>query len=309
MRHSNIDEIFAFMSVVEAGSFVGGAKLMGLSRSATGKAIARLEHRLGVRLLNRTTRSCSLTGEGNSFHEQCKLIVSSIEQAEASVKSSSTVPSGSLRISVPDAFGRMFVLPLINDYMKQWPEVRIEMNFTDRAVDLIEEGFDLAVRIGTTISDGRADTRLISRVVAEFEAVMIASPHYIARKGEPAIPDDLADHDCLLFASTMHRHVWRVREPSGEWMRAGGHSRLRMDNGEALLDSAIAGMGIAFLPTFLCAEALKSGQLKRILSDYQTETAPITVIYPSKQYLSAKVRYLIDLIVKKWGEIRIGGFQ
>lgn len=304
MRRRNFDEIFAFMSVVEAGSFVGGAKLMGLSRSAAGKAMARLEQRLGVRLLNRTTRSFSLTDEGRTFHEQCKLVIASIEQAEATIKTSSMTPTGSLRITVPDAFGRIFLLPLVSDYMAQWPEMRVEVNFTDRAIDMIDEGIDLAVRIGTTVSDSRSDTRLISRVVAEYEAVLIASPDYLGRMGEPAHPDDLVNHECLIFASSLQRHVWRLREPDGEWVRAPGRHRLRMDNGEALLFSALAGMGIAFLPTFLCGPALETGKLKRVLPNYETETAPITVIYPTKQHLSAKVRCFIDLIAAKWERVR-----
>ena len=293
-----------FRRVVEQDGFAAAARDLRLSGAAVSKHVGRLEEALGVRLLNRTTRSFSLTGEGRTFHEQCKLVIASIEQAEATIKTSSMTPTGSLRITVPDAFGRLFVLPLVKDYMAQWPEMRVEMNFTDRPVDIIDEGVDLAIRIGTTISDSRSDNRLISRVVAEYEAVLIASPEYLERMGEPAHPDDLISHECLIFSSTLHRHVWRVREPDGEWVRASGRHRLRMDNGEALLSAALAGMGIAFLPIFLCGPALKTGNLKRVLPNYETETAPITVIYPTKQHLAAKVRCFIDLISEKWDRVR-----
>ncbi|MEF0943987.1 LysR family transcriptional regulator [Rhizobium sp. BR 362] len=305
MRQGNFDEIITFMSVVEAGGFVGGAKLMGLSRSAAGKSLARLENRLGVRLINRTTRSFSLTDEGKTFHDRCKLILTSMEEAEASIRAAPRVPTGSLRISVPDAFGRRYVLPLVREYMERWPDLRVEVSFTDRASDLVEEGVDLAVRIGTSVSDAKSDTRLVSRIVAQFEAVLCASPEYLLKKGEPLFPEDLASHDCLLFASAAHRQVLHLREPSGGWIRSNARCRLKMDNGEAILDAALAGMGIALLPTFLTDTGMKSGRLVRILPDYQTENAPITAIYPTKQFLSAKVRHLIDLMAERWSHIRV----
>jgi len=309
MRRSNFDEIFAFMSVVEAGSFVGGARMMGLSRSAAGKAMTRLESRLSVRLLNRTTRSFSLTDEGRSFHEQCKLIISNIEEAEATIKSATSFPTGSLRLTVPAAFGRRFVLPLISEYLKRWPDVTVEVNFTDRAVDIIEEGLDLAIRIGTSVSDAKSDTRLITRVVAEYGTTLCASPGYLRRMGEPALPEDLTTHDCLIFASTVHRQVWRLCETGSAWVKARGRCRLRMDSLESILDAAQADMGIALLPGFLTDQPIKGGGLKRILTDFQTELAPIMAIYPSKQHLSAKVRHFLDMMVSQWGKTRMQGLQ
>lgn len=304
MSRSNVSDILAFLAVVDASSFVGGAKVLGLSRSTTGKAMARLEQRLGVRLVHRTTRSFSLTDEGRIFAEQCKALIAGIEDAEAAVKTASMVPSGLLRVSVPDAFGRLFVLPIIDEYMNDWPDLRVEMSFTDRAADIILDGIDLAIRIGTTVTDTRSDSQLIARVVAEFETMLVASPSYLKRHPPLADPEDLAGHDGLLFGSGTHRHVWRLREAGGEWVRVSPKCRLRVDSGAAQLSFAVAGRGIAYLPKFLCDAAIRSGSIVRVLPAFETESARISVIYPTKQHLSAKVRRLIDLIEARWQGMR-----
>lgn len=296
MKRAHLDEIFAFMSIVDAGSFVGGGRVIGLTRSAAGKALARLESRLGVRLLNRTTRHLSLTEDGRVFHEHCLQVLAALDEAEASVGQCTGTPQGVLRLTLPDAFGRLHVLPLLRDYLRTWPEVQAEVSFTDRVADIIEEGYDLAVRINASSTD----TRLVSRLVAQHRAVVCAAPSYLEARGEPESLEELAAHDCLIFSSRTRRQGWRLRQQGGSWVKVEGRSRLRLDSGEALRDAAVAGLGIAFLPGFLVDEELARGRLKALLPSCETEAVRIMAIYPSKRHLPAKVRRFIDLMVEQW---------
>lgn len=297
----NLDEIIAFMAVVDARSFSGGGQAIGLTRSAAGKAITRIEKRLGVRLLNRTTRKLSVTDEGRVFYEHCTRVISVLEEAEASVGQKSATPTGLLRLTLPDAFGRIHVLPLLRRYMAEWPDLQVDVNFSDRIADMVEDGFDLAVRIGT----GGTDTRLISRVVAHHRSVLCAAPSYFDKHGRPEVPDDLASLDCLVFRSGTQKQAWRVRDADGSWTTVGGRGRLRLDSGEAIRDAAISGMGIAYLPSFLVDDAITDGRLEQVLTSFETQTIPIVIIYPSKRYLSAKVRRFVDLLADEWAHSRM----
>lgn len=246
MLRTNLNEILIFMAVVDAGSFVAGGQSMGLSRSAAAKAVMRLEDRIGARLLNRTTRTLSLTDEGRVFYERGLQVLASVEEAEASMAGNGGTPRGILRLTVPDAFGRIMVLPLIQKYVAAWPDLQVEVSFTDRLADLVEEGFDLAIRIGITMPD----TRLVSRVVAKYSAVLCASPAYLSKRGDPQNIDELAAHDGLIFSSRNQKQGWRLRAEGGPWTKAQIRSRLRFDSAEALRHCALAGLGIALLPDF-----------------------------------------------------------
>lgn len=297
MLRANLNDIHVFMSVVDAGSFVAGGKAVGLSRSAAGKAVMRLEDRLGVRLLNRTTRTLSPTDEGRVLYQRGLQILASVDEAEASVAGKSGTPRGVLRLTVPDAYGRHVLLPVIGAYMKTWPDVQVEISFTDRVADIVEEGFDLAVRIGVAPSD----SRLVTRVVARCRAMLCASPSYIAERGEPTDLDDLASHDCLVFSSRNQRQAWRFPGEQGGWIKAQGRSRLRLDSGEALLDAARAGLGIAFLPEFLIARDVAAGRLALVLPEHGSGDVPILALYPDKRLLEPRVRRFIDLMVEELG--------
>lgn len=297
MLRANLNDILVFLAVVDAGSFIAGGRALGLTRSAAGKAVARLEDRLGVRLLNRSTRALSLTDEGRSFHAQGAEILAAIDNAESSVAASGGTPRGTLRVTVPDAFGRLVVAPLLRQYLEAWPEVQVEVNFTDRLVDLVEEGFDLALRIGAT----DLDASLVSRVVASYRPFLCASPTYLARHGEPTHPDDLARHDCLLFSSRGRRQAWRLRGPDGQWAKAEGRSRLRMDSGEAIRDAAVAGLGIGLLPAFLVEGDLAAGRLQAVLPAADLGEVKIVAIYPTRRHLEPRVRRFIDLLVQALG--------
>ncbi|MDC7741745.1 MULTISPECIES: LysR family transcriptional regulator [Rhizobium] len=297
MPRTNLNDILIFMAVVDAGSFIAGGQAMGLSRSAAGKAVIRLEERLGARLLNRTTRTLNLTDEGRVFYERGLQILASVDEAEASVAGRSGTPRGILRLSVPDAIGRLVVLPLLEEYLRAWPDIQVEMSSTDRFADIVVEGFDLAIRVGPTASD----TRLISRVIATYRTRLCASPSYLTERGEPRDIDDLAAHDCLIFASRNQRQGWRFRGKGSSWIAAQGRSRLRLDSAEAIRDATLAGLGIALLPDFLVADDLAAGRLRQILPDLETDDAKIVTLYPDKRPLESRVRRFIDLMVEELG--------
>ncbi len=297
----NLDEIFVFIAVVDSGSLSGAGQTVGLTRSAVGKAITRLETRLRVRLLYRTTRKLSMTDDGRIFYEHCSRVISLLEETEASVGQKSAVPTGLLRLTVPEGFGRTHVLPLLHLYMEEWPDLQVEVSFSDRIADLVEEGFDLAVRIGTR----GPDTRLVSRVVAEHRSIICASPAYLDKHGRATVPDDLTSHDCLSFKSGTRKQPWRIREMDGSWSTVGGRGRFRLDSGEAIRDAAIAGMGVAYLPGFMVDDAIADKKLEQLLPEFETQKVPIIVIYPSKRYLAAKVRRFIDLMVQHWTHNRL----
>jgi DNA-binding transcriptional LysR family regulator len=288
-----VNDILVFMAVVEAGSFVAGGEAMGLSRSAAGKAIMRLEDRLGTRLLNRTTRKLSLTSEGRVFYERGLQVIASIDQAEASVAKKAGTPRGVLRLTAPDAFGRLVILPVIQKYLLQWPVVEVEASLSDRVADIVEEGFDLAIRIGLATPDAR----LVSRVVASYEAILCAAPAYLAGRGEPRDIDDLAAHDGLVFSSRNQRQSWRFRKSGGPWSKAQVRSRIRVDSGEALRDCALAGLGLVLLPDFLIKDDLRAGRLRRLLPGFETDPVKIVTLYPGKRLLEPRVRRFIDLMV------------
>ncbi|TAU53772.1 LysR family transcriptional regulator [Rhizobium leguminosarum] len=299
MPRTNLNDILIFMAVVDAGSFIAGGQAMGLSRSAAGKAVIRLEDRLGARLLNRTTRTLSLTDEGRMFYERGLQILASVDEAEASVAGQNSTPRGVLRLTVPDAFGRLVMLPLLEKYLRTWPDIQVEVSFTDRLADIDEEGFDLAIRISATTT---LDTRLVSRVIASYKARLCASPSYLAERGEPGDIDDITAHDCLIFASRNQRQGWRFRGEGGPWVKAQGRSRLRLDSAEAIRDAALAGLGIALLPDFLVADDLVAGRLRQVLPSLETDDAKIVALYPDKRLLEPRVRRFIDLMVEELGD-------
>ncbi|OWV74243.1 LysR family transcriptional regulator [Rhizobium sp. N122] len=302
MPRTNLNDILIFMAVVDAGSFIAGGQAMGLSRSAAGKAVIRLEERLGARLLNRTTRTLGLTDEGRVFYERGLQILASVDEAEASVGGQSGMPRGVLRLTLPDAFGRLVVLPLLEKYLRTWPDIQVEMSFTDRLADIIEEGFDLAIRIGAAASD----SRLVSRVIASYRTRLCASPSYLAARGEPRDIDDLAAHDCLIFTSRNQRQGWRFRGNSSSWIKAQGRSRLRLDSGEAIRDAARAGLGIALLPDFLIAGDLAAGHLRQVLPELEADDTKIVTLYPDKRLLEPRIHRFIDLLVEALGQERSG---
>lgn len=292
MIGSKVNDILVFLSVVDTGSFVAGGKAFGLSRSTAGKAVARLEDRYSARLLNRTTRALALTEEGRGLYQHGQAIRAAIEAAETSIAGDPGVPRGTLRITAPDALGRRLLLPTVQRFLEQWPEMQVEMSFSDRINNIVEEGFDLAVRIGMS----SPDHGLIVRTILTDEALLCAAPSCFLRRPRPETVEQLGPHDLLQFSSRGERQVWRLQETDGTWIRAQGRARLRLDSGEALRDAALAGLGIALLPRLLVGADLSTGRLEHVLPHVNCGNVPIHVLYPHKRHLEPRVRRFIDML-------------
>lgn len=303
MLLDRIPDIVAFVQVTDARSFTTAAEQLGLSRSAVGKSIVRLEDQLGVRLLHRTTRSVSATDEGQLFYDRCIRILADLRETELAMVSRSEQPRGIFRIDLPVSFGRLHVLPLLYQFISTWPELAVNVTFNDRYVDLIEEGIDLAVRIG-----GEEDSRLVARTLAPHHLITCATPEYLAAHGHPKTPADLAGHSCLAFNHAGRPTEWRFRtvpegdksDVSNEVQSLSVRGRFCANNAEAVRDAALSGYGIGQLATFLVGDDIRAGRLRSVLQPYAIAGSPIRVVYPSGRYLSPKVRHFIDLLVDAW---------
>ncbi|MDX6914957.1 LysR family transcriptional regulator [Pectobacterium carotovorum] len=295
MELNRIGDIAAFVAAVDSGSYTRAAGSVGLSRSAIGKSITRLESQLGVRLLNRTTRQLSLTEEGRIMYERCKQILEDLEDVDATMALRREKPTGTLRLTAPLSLGQRHILPIIDRFLKQWPELRADIVFTDRYVDLIEEGFDIAIRIG----EPRDDSRILTRTIATQHMVTCASPEYLARRGTPTTPETLNQHDTIFFRSAEKRRNWRYMTPTGDFIYD-GPGRMDIDSSEAMLSSAISGFGIIQLPDYLAFRALEAGDLVAVLTEFRVEPEPVRIIYPSKRHLSPRIRGFVDLIAEDW---------
>jgi DNA-binding transcriptional LysR family regulator len=294
MTIDRMKDISVFVHVAEAKSFTAASERIGLSRSAVGKSIVRLEDRLGVRLLQRTTRSVSLTGEGAAFLERCVRLLADLDEAEMAMLSHSQAPRGRLRLDLPVSFGRLHVLPILSRFMHKWSEISVSASFNDRYVDLIDEGVDLAIRIG-----GSEDGRLMSRLLAPHRLVTCAAPSYFTSRAVPQTIDELADHSCLAFVHGGRPVEWRFNENGmGRSVTIGG--RFAATNAEALRDATLAGYGIARLATFLISDDLRAGRLVPVLEHVDADGPPIRAVYPSSRHLSPKVRTFIDELIDAW---------
>lgn len=297
MNLDRMGDIVAFVRTADARSFTVAAEQLGLSRSAVGKRIARLEERLGLRLLHRTTRSVSLADEGAAFYERCVRILADLDEAEAAMATRKEEPRGRLRIDVPFSFGRLHVLPVLHRFMADWPELAVNVSFTDRYVDLIEEGIDLAIRIG-----GTDDSRLMARTLAPHRLVTCATPAYLEAYGTPDTIDALSRHSCLTFVHGGRAADWRFTV-EGTSRTIPVHGRFCAGNAEALRDGVLAGYGIGQLATFLIGDDLRAGRLVPMLEACAVEGEPIRAVYPSPRHLSPKVRRFIDLLAEGWSPL------
>lgn len=294
MIGSRVNDILIFMSVVETGSFVAGGRAFGLSRSTAGKAVARLEHSYGARLLNRTTRSLDPTDEGRSLYEHGRAIRAAIEAADASMARDSGLPRGTLRITAPDALGRRLCLPVVCEYLRRWPDTQIEMSVSDRVDNIVEQGFDLAIRVGVALPD----QSFRSRTVWTDEPVLCAAPAYFEDRARPETVEQLSAHDLLQFSSQGERQGWRLMDEDGTWVRAQGRVRLRLDSAEALREAVLAGFGIALLPGILVRGDVADGRIERVLPAVNCGTLPIVALYPHKRLLEPRVRRFIDMLTE-----------
>lgn len=294
---NDLSGIAVFAAVVEAGSFTKAGERLNLSKSAVSKQITRLEERLGAQLLNRTTRRLNLTEVGQAFYERCRRIVSEAEEAELAVTRLQVDPRGILRLSAPVSFGVEHLGRALPDFMARHPEVQIDMECADRMVDLLEEGFDMAVRIGRL-----ADSSLIAKRIATGRRAVLASPAYWAEHGRPSHPKDLAGHRCLTYAYLQSHQNWEFRDPeTGKpFTVTVPTGPMHANNGHVLAEAAIGGRGVVLSPTFICGAALRDGRLEAALEEYEAEPIGLYAVYPPSRHLSAKVRAFIDFLAARF---------
>ena len=291
---AELDEIRTFVEVVETGGFGRAAKRLGVSKSIVSRRIASLEADLGTRLLSRTTRGISPTEAGLELKSRGERILTDLAEARELVANRGGEVIGHLRLSLPLTFGVRHVAPLLAELAARHPKLEIEAHYTDRAVDLIAEHFDAAVRIGQL-----ADSSLIARKIAPTGGVVVASPAYLAAHGEPATPEDLAGHECLVHVGSRQRETWRFRDGK-RWITVRPKGRIKADNGEAILAHAVAGAGIALLPTFLMTGQINAGELKPLLVNYELPEAAVYLVRPPGPHVPAKLRVLIDALVERF---------
>jgi DNA-binding transcriptional LysR family regulator len=296
----NLSELVAFVRVAEARSYVAASRMLGLSASAVGKSISRLEAKLGVRLFHRSTRSIALTDEGAVFHERCKRILEDLEEAQAELATSITAPKGRLRISVPAA-GHRLLMPVLPAFRRAHPDVELDIDFSDRLVDLIDEGFDMVVRSGEL-----TDSRLAARRLCPFRFKLCASPAYLAAHGVPTQPGDLASHLCLRFRypSSGKLQEWRLSQPGQELAELVLPTAITLGSIEATRAAAVSGLGMAYLPDFAVQDALQSGSLQTTLDDYNVIEGSFWMLWPSSRFMLPKLRVWVDFLSDTLGRER-----
>jgi DNA-binding transcriptional LysR family regulator len=292
---TRLEGVETFIQAVEAGSFALAAERMRLTRSAVGKSIARLEQRLGTRLFNRTTRRQSLTENGQAYYERCKRALAEIDAAEAALDAGGREPVGRLRVSAPHLFGRHCVAPVLAALVRRYARLEVEISFNDRVVDLLQEGFDLAVRIGEL----RDSATFAARRLGTQQFVICASPAYLARHGSPSSIDDFAGHTGIVYASAGPEAPWEARDASGRMQELRIARRLRFDDVQAIADAALEGCGLARLPQWLAAPHLREGRLVPLMTNEHTHLNDIHAVWPQTRHLPAKIRVAIDALVER----------
>jgi DNA-binding transcriptional LysR family regulator len=290
-----LSAIQVFAQVVESGSFAKAADRLGLSTSAVSRHVADLEAHLQTRLLNRTTRRVSLTESGRAFYERAFQLLADLEEAEQEAARAAVVPRGTIRLTAPVNFGMRHLSPAIAEFLAQHAEVRFDVSLSDRIVDLVEEGFDLGVRVGTAGSDN-----LVARKLGETRLVPCASPQYLSAHPAPKTPEDLARHNCFTYEYVTPRGVWRFRDAAGREHAVRVAGTLHSNNGELLAEAAVRGAGIVFEPAFIVGPDVRAGRLVPLLQEFTPPPVPIYAVYPSRKHLSAKVRLFVDFLVERF---------
>lgn len=287
------EEMRVYLAVADAGSFAAAADQLAMSRPAVSRHVAQLESRLGVRLIQRTTRRLSLTSEGESFLARARDLLAGVEAAEAEAGARSAEPTGRVRVNVPVTFGVLHLAPLWPRFRARHPGVRFDITLSDRQVDLVDEGFDLAVRIAAL-----PDSTLVSRQLASTRMVLCASPGYLRRRGRPRHPRELAGHDVIAYSYWSPRDEWTLRGPAGEEARVRVDPVLRANNGDTCLAAARAGQGLTLQPSFLAGPDLADGRLVEVLPRWQAGALGIHAVYPSRRHLLPKTRLLVDFLAE-----------
>lgn len=296
MHTEDVGAYVTFARVVEQESFTGAAEVLGLTKSAVSKQIAKLEESLGVRLLNRTTRKIQITEAGYVFYERCRRIADEVEEARAAVTSLQTSPRGLLRISASVSYGMLHLSKILPDFMKQNPDLHVDLSLSDRKIDLLEEGIDVAVRIGRL-----TDSSLIAKKITTFCSVVAASPAYWDEHGRPEHPSDLSQHNCFKYAYLASGDRWEFRDGDGNPIFVPVDGMLSANNGDVLLKSAEKGLGVVWLPNFLITDQFETGVLEEVLRDWEPEPIGLYTVFPHSRHLPTKTRAFIDFMAETVG--------
>lgn len=291
-RYENMN---AFVRVVESGSISAAADRMNVAKSVISRRLKELEEHLGVELFHRTTRQMNLTDSGRAFYHQCVRILDDILEAEHATSQFHGALKGSLKVAVPLSFGLMHLSPAIHEFLQIHPDIEFDLDLNDRQVDLLAEGFDLAIRIANL-----ADSSLIARRLAPIQAIMCASPAYLERMGTPQSPQQLIHHRCLVYNLISNSENWDLYDAKEQLVRTKIIPYLKASNGEFLRDAAVAGLGIVLMPTFIVYKEITSGALVPILTEYHASPLAAYAIYPQTRHLSQRVRAFVDFLVKRF---------
>lgn len=294
-----LSSLKSYSQVVESGSFARAAERLSLSTTAISKHVADLEAHLQTRLLNRTTRKLSMTESGQAFYGRCVQLLLDLEEAEEEAAGAAGIPRGTLRLTASVNFGVRQVAPAIAAFSMRQPELKFDVQLSDRVVDLVEEGFDLTIRIGRPGSEN-----LVVRRLGEIHLILCASPEYLKLHGTPATLDDLTQHNCFTYEYSMPRSQWRLRDAEGMEHAVQVSGSMHSNNGDLLAEAAAYGGGIVLQPDFIVGEYLQSGRLVTVLPEYDGMSLPIYAVYPSRKHLSAKVRVFVDFLVAHFASLK-----
>ena len=292
-RLPDLEGMAIFAKIAETRGITTAAAELGLSAPTVSKALARLEQRLGSRLLNRTSRRFALTDAGVALAERASRLLADAEAAQDAMLAQSATPRGLVRLAVPMSFGVSQVAPILPAFLLRYPDVSVDLHLSDAVVDLIGDGFDVALRVGAM-----PDSSLRARRLASFPGIVVAAPGYLARRGRPVHPSDLATHDCFTYAYLRTRDVWHFTNANGEDATVRLRGRMRVNNGEALLPAAIAGLGIAALPEFIARHPVAEGLLEPVLTDWSGTRSSLFLVTPPNGPRPARVRALMDFFIE-----------
>jgi DNA-binding transcriptional LysR family regulator len=285
-------EMQVFVEVVDIGTFIGAADSLRMSKATVSRHVDTLEQRLGVRLLHRTTRRLSLTQEGRTFHQRAKEILAAMDEAEAEISQKTGQPGGIVRVNMPMSFGILHLAPLWGPFMAQYPQIELDLVLNDRMVDLVDEGYDVAIRISAL-----ADSSLVSRKLASTQMLVCASPAYIERHGAPSHPRDLANHAVVAYSNLAARDEWGFAGPDGT-ASVRTRARVYSSNGDTCRAIALANEGVIYLPSFIVGEDIRAGRLVHLMPEFTATELGIYAVYPTRKQLPQKVRCLVDFLVE-----------
>ena len=288
--------IEAFVQVAETGSFSEAARRLRASKSAVSRQVSMLETELGARLFHRTTRSLTLTEAGQGYFSRVGQILADLEEANLAVTQLQSAPRGKLRINAPMSFGFLHLAAALPDFMARYPEVELDVSMTDRFVDLVDEGFDLAVRIAAL-----QDSSLIARRLAPIRLAVCASPDYLKKHGTPVVPQDLRRHTCILNSNLASAQEWKFTGEDGKPLTVKVGSKIAINNGDAMRVAALGGAGVTILPTFIVGRDLQAGTLVSVLGEFVPQRLGLHVVYPHARHLSPKVRAFVDFLGQRFG--------